>query len=131
MSAIALPVLQYFPPVELQEACPRIGRQAAGAILGYLRSVAYEDDLPHITKPKDVDDDEWEIRLAGYITALAQYRRAVGVVGDEIREGRVPSDEQRRAEIMAQDDLAVARAALLDLAPFLPAGPSRRSDRGD
>ena len=93
--------------------------------------MAYEDDLPHITKPKDVDDYEWEIRLAGYITALARYRKAVGVVGDEIREGRVPSDEQRRTEVIAQDDLTIARAALLDLAPFLAGAPSRRSERGD
>jgi|SRR5689334_19412253 hypothetical protein len=82
--------------------------------LVYFRAVAYEDE-PYLTKPAHVSDDVWRARYGDYVAALALYKRVIGTLADEAREGRTPTDDQLRAEDVARDLVTIARDALLDL----------------
>ena len=82
--------------------------------------MAYEDDSPRLEKPAHVSDDAWRARIGDYAAALALYKRTVARVSDETRAGRMPTDDQCRAEDLARDLLTIAREALLDLCSLLP-----------
>ena len=77
--------------------------------------MAYDDDLPPLTKPAHVEEEEWAARLGDYIAALAVYNRTLTGVSDHLHRGERPTDDEWRAERIAHDLLADARAALLEL----------------
>ena len=77
--------------------------------------MAYDDDLSAISKPDHVDEEEWETRLGEYMAALALFDRALGEVSSALRQGRIPTDDECRAESLAEDLLTDARATLLQL----------------
>jgi hypothetical protein len=70
---------------------------------------------PQLSRPRHVDEWEWEIRLSDYDTALARYDSAVAAIDNQMSQGLVPTRSHQQAERAAQNALSLARGALLSL----------------
>ena len=81
----------------------------------YTFQVAQDDDLPQLARPAHVSEQAWRLCLSAYQTALARYQSAVTANSEQMRDGALPTSDHEYEERLAYDDLATARAMLLDL----------------